>query len=154
MFYLNVLQSEETAPQLQCAVRRESALDFFYLDVLQYGVTRDSCLDMFYLTVLQSKKQLSSCSVQSKEKGLQTSSISMCCSMESQERAVSASSRQKMYVLQSEESAQYSFAKEPYRRDYILHKRPIILRSLLIVHLLSRRCRDSWTFSSQKKSAP
>ena len=26
-----------------------------------------------------------------------------------------------------------SFAKEPYKRDYILQKRPIILRSLLIV---------------------
>ena len=26
-----------------------------------------------------------------------------------------------------------SFAKEPYKRDYILHKRPVILRSLLIV---------------------
>jgi len=26
-----------------------------------------------------------------------------------------------------------SFAKEPYKRDHILHKRPIILRSLLIV---------------------
>ena len=26
-----------------------------------------------------------------------------------------------------------SFVKEPYKRDYILHKRPIILRSLLIV---------------------
>ena len=26
-----------------------------------------------------------------------------------------------------------SFAKEPYKIDYILHKRPIILRSLLIV---------------------
>jgi len=25
-----------------------------------------------------------------------------------------------------------SFAKEPYKRDYILQKRPIILRSLLI----------------------
>jgi len=25
------------------------------------------------------------------------------------------------------------FAKEPYRRDYILQKRPMILRSLLIV---------------------
>ena len=28
---------------------------------------------------------------------------------------------------------QVSFAKEPYKRDYILHKRPIIVRSLLIV---------------------
>jgi len=28
---------------------------------------------------------------------------------------------------------QVSFAKEPYKRDYILPKRPIILRSLLIV---------------------
>jgi len=28
---------------------------------------------------------------------------------------------------------QVSFAKEPYKRDYILQKRPIILRSLLIV---------------------
>ena len=28
---------------------------------------------------------------------------------------------------------QVSFAKEPYKRDDILHKRPIILRSLLIV---------------------
>jgi len=28
---------------------------------------------------------------------------------------------------------QVSFAKEPYKRDHILHKRPIILRSLLIV---------------------
>jgi len=26
-----------------------------------------------------------------------------------------------------------SFAKEPYKRDYILQKRPIILRSVLIV---------------------
>ena len=26
-----------------------------------------------------------------------------------------------------------TFAKEPYKRDYILQKRPIILRSLLIV---------------------
>jgi len=26
-----------------------------------------------------------------------------------------------------------SFAKEPYKRDYILHKRPIVLRSLLII---------------------
>jgi len=26
-----------------------------------------------------------------------------------------------------------SFAKEPYKRDYILQKRPVILRSLLIV---------------------
>jgi len=26
-----------------------------------------------------------------------------------------------------------SFAKEPYKRDYILQKRPIILRSLLII---------------------
>jgi len=29
--------------------------------------------------------------------------------------------------------SQVSFAKEPYKRDYILQKRPIILRSLLIV---------------------
>ena len=28
---------------------------------------------------------------------------------------------------------QVSFAKEPYKKDYILQKRPIILRSLLIV---------------------
>jgi len=28
---------------------------------------------------------------------------------------------------------QVSFAKEPYKRDYILLQRPIILRSLLIV---------------------
>ena len=28
---------------------------------------------------------------------------------------------------------QVSFAKEPYKRDYILQKKPIILRSLLIV---------------------
>jgi len=28
---------------------------------------------------------------------------------------------------------QVSFAKEPYKRDYILQKRPIILRSLIIV---------------------
>jgi len=28
---------------------------------------------------------------------------------------------------------QVSFAKEPYKRDYFLQKRPIILRSLLIV---------------------
>ena len=28
---------------------------------------------------------------------------------------------------------QVSFAKEPYKRDYILQQRPIILRSLLIV---------------------
>ena len=28
---------------------------------------------------------------------------------------------------------QVSFAKEPYKRDYVLHKRPIILRRLLIV---------------------
>jgi len=28
---------------------------------------------------------------------------------------------------------QFSFAKEPYKRDYLLQKRPIILRSLLIV---------------------
>jgi len=28
---------------------------------------------------------------------------------------------------------QLSFAKEPYKRDYILQKRPVILRSLLIV---------------------
>jgi len=28
---------------------------------------------------------------------------------------------------------QDSFAKEPYERDYILQKRPIILRSLLII---------------------
>ena len=28
---------------------------------------------------------------------------------------------------------QVSFAKEPYKRDYILQKRPIILRSLLVV---------------------
>ena len=28
---------------------------------------------------------------------------------------------------------QVSFAKEPYKREYILQKRPIILRSLLIV---------------------
>jgi len=27
----------------------------------------------------------------------------------------------------------FSFAKEPYKRDYILQKRPVILRSLLIV---------------------
>jgi len=35
-----------------------------------------------------------------------------------------------------------SFAKEPYERDYILHKRHIIIRSLLIVatqYLHSRR---------------
>jgi len=31
---------------------------------------------------------------------------------------------------------QVSFAKEPYKRDYILQKRPIILRSLLIVATL------------------
>ena len=29
-----------------------------------------------------------------------------------------------------------SFAKEPYQRDYILQKRPIMLRSLLIVATL------------------
>ena len=28
---------------------------------------------------------------------------------------------------------QVSFAKEPYKRDYILQKRPIVLRSLLTV---------------------
>ena len=28
---------------------------------------------------------------------------------------------------------QVSFAKEPYKRDYILKRRPMILRSLLIV---------------------
>jgi len=28
---------------------------------------------------------------------------------------------------------QVSFAKEPYKRDYILQKRPVVLRSLLIV---------------------
>jgi len=28
---------------------------------------------------------------------------------------------------------QVSFVKEPYKRDYILQKRPIILRSLLII---------------------
>jgi len=28
---------------------------------------------------------------------------------------------------------QVSFAKEPYKKDYILQKRPIILRSLLMV---------------------
>jgi len=28
---------------------------------------------------------------------------------------------------------QVSFAKEPYKRDYLLQKRPIILKSLLIV---------------------
>ena len=28
---------------------------------------------------------------------------------------------------------QVSFAKKPYKRDYVLQKRPIILRSLLIV---------------------
>ena len=28
---------------------------------------------------------------------------------------------------------QVSFAKEPYQRDYILQKRPIVLRSLLII---------------------
>jgi len=28
---------------------------------------------------------------------------------------------------------QVSLAKEPYKRDYILQKRPVILRSLLIV---------------------
>jgi len=32
-----------------------------------------------------------------------------------------------------------SFAKEPYKRDYILQKRPVILRSLLIVATLSER---------------
>ena len=32
-----------------------------------------------------------------------------------------------------------SFAKEPYKRDYILQKRPVILRSLLIVTLFSGR---------------
>jgi len=30
-----------------------------------------------------------------------------------------------------------TFAKEPYTRDYILQKRPIILRSLLIVDIKS-----------------
>jgi len=39
---------------------------------------------------------------------------------------------------------QVSFAKEPYKRDYTLQKRPIILRSLLIVatpyHLNMREC--------------
>ena len=33
---------------------------------------------------------------------------------------------------------QVSFAKEPYKRDYILQKRPIILRSLLIVAIQYR----------------
>jgi len=33
---------------------------------------------------------------------------------------------------------QVSFAKEPYKRDYTLQKRPIILRSLLISRLISR----------------
>ena len=28
---------------------------------------------------------------------------------------------------------QVSFVKEPYKRDFILHKRPVILRSLLVV---------------------
>ena len=32
---------------------------------------------------------------------------------------------------------QVAFAKEPYKRDYILQKRPVILRSLLIVATLS-----------------
>jgi len=27
----------------------------------------------------------------------------------------------------------YGYAKEPYKKDYVLQKRPIILRSLLIV---------------------
>ena len=32
-----------------------------------------------------------------------------------------------------------SFAKEPYKRDYILQKRPIILRSLLMCVYTNRR---------------
>jgi len=36
---------------------------------------------------------------------------------------------------------QVSFAKEPYNRDYILQKRPVILRSLLIVATPYQRIR-------------
>ena len=34
----------------------------------------------------------------------------------------------------------FPFAKEPYKRDYILRKRPIILRSLLIVATPYKTC--------------
>ena len=40
--------------------------------------------------------------------------------------------RYTVYLVASLKS-QVSFAKEPYKRDFILQKRPIILRSLVIV---------------------
>jgi len=52
---------------------------------------------------------------------------------------------------------QVSFANEPYKRDYVLHKRPIILRRLLIVatpyHLIWTAFRvNKWTDSEHVPS--
>ena len=47
-----------------------------------------------------------------------------------------------------------SFATEPYKRDYILHKRPVILRSLLIVATPYGYKRTFMTVSSEKMLHP
>ena len=53
---------------------------------------------------------------------------------------------------------QVSFAKEPYKRDYILQKRRIILRSLLIIatpqnFIMSRHCHYTDTLFLQHRTA-
>ena len=47
---------------------------------------------------------------------------------------------------------QVSFAKEPYKRDDVLHKRPMILRSLLIVATPYRMKRVLQSHHSRRRS--
>ena len=61
--------------------------------------------------------------------------VAVCCSVLACAPGVKGYRQQDMGLLRLVGSlkVKVSFAKEPYKRDDILQKRPIILRSLLIV---------------------